>query len=222
MRIVFAFASRSRPVKFFNTLDTIFRLCKTNVFVSCALDLDDITMYNEEVFERLKQYGDKIRVSWALSKNKVHAINRSAENLPPCDIIICQSDDMEWTYEGFDEQIIGDMLINAPDTDLFLHYFDGRQKNTSTLNIVGRKYFQRQNYIYFPGYVSVYPDNEETEKAKLRGKYKFFDKIMYIHRHPIHGAGVAWDEQYKASEHPINYAKDGALFRSRQAINFDL
>lgn len=222
MRIVFKFPSRSRPQRMFNTIDNIFSLTKTDDWcIILTLDVDDPSVNNEEVFEKIKSYGEKVIPDFGISGSKTIAINRGLEKLGNFDVLILQSDDIEWTKEGFDEQIISDMLLHAPDTDIFLHYFDGRQRNTSILNIVGREYFKRQNYIYFSGYTSVYSDNEETEKARLRGKYKFIDKIMYVHNHPIH-RGVAWDEQYRASEHPINYAKDGALFRSRQAINFGI
>lgn len=219
MKIAFAFASRSRPKKFFETLDTIFKLCKTDVYINCALDLDDESMNNDNVINQIREYANKVNINWGLSRNKVHAINRSAENLPECSIVICQSDDMKWIESGFDEQIINDCSTYAPDTDIFLHYYDGRQKNTSTLNIVGKKYFDRTGYIYNPEYISVYSDNEETEKSRLLGKYKFIDKVMFEHHHPIHQKAV-WDEQYRKTEHPLNYVKDRETYLRRKANNF--
>jgi len=211
MKIVFAFASRSRPQRFFSTLDNIFSLCRTDVFVSAAIDADDFSMCNKEVLDRMNSYGEKVRVNIGISKNKVDAINRSAQHLPECDIIIAQSDDMTWLINGFDELIISAMIAHFPDTDGFLHFFDGKQKNTSTLNIVGKKYFDRMGAIYHKDFGSVYCDNYETEKAKHLGKYKFINSIIFEHRHPIHRK-TDWDELYKKNEHPNNYRDDRIVF----------
>lgn len=222
MRIVFKFPCRGRKVKMFSTIDNIFSLAKTNDWeIVLTLDSDDPELYTEEVIEKISNYGGKVKPMWNLSKDKIFAVNRDLDKIDVGDILICQSHDMVWVKNGFDEQIISDALMYFQDTDFFLHYPDGAQRNTSTLNIVGRKYFQRTGYIYHPNYHNVYCDNEATDVAKILGKYKFIDKHLYEHHHPVFKK-AEWDSLYKQNESAQNYAIDRETYLRRKAINFDL
>lgn len=221
MRIVYKFCSRSRPTKFFAALNNIFSLARTDDWsIVATLDFDDTSMYNEQVIETISNYGGKVIPDWGASLNKVHAINRGLDRIPAFDVLVCMSDDMVYIKEGFDEQIISDMLMYFPDTDGFLHYPDGAQIHTSTLNIVGREYFNRQGYIYHPNFSSVYCDNLETDMAKHRGKYKFIDKNIVEHRHPAWKKAM-FDEQYRKNESAAVYAKDREVYNALK-IEFGL
>lgn len=212
MKIVLKFPSRSRSSKFFAALDNIFSTAKTDVKVYATLDIDDRIMYNDTVFKRLQSYEDKVTATWGLSKNKIHAINRDLDKIEEdWQVLICMSDDFYFLKNGWDLEMISDIVENFSDTDFFLHYPDGIQKKTSTFNITGRKYFERQNHIYHFDFVSVYCDNLETDLAKHRGKYLFIDKMLFEHRHPVYNK-CDWDEQYRQTESTANYAKDKATY----------
>ena len=194
MRIVYKFPCRFRKEKMFKTIDNIFSLARTDDWeIVLTLDSDDPELYNEEVIERVSNYGGKVKPMYGLSKNKIFAVNRNINQLGNYDVLILQSDDQQWQKEGFDEQIISDVLMYAPDLDFFFHYPDGAQKNTCTLSIIGRKYLERTNYIYHPDYANVYCDNEATDVAKILGKYRFIDKHLYEHMHPVWRKNE-WDE----------------------------
>jgi len=222
MRIVYKFPCKFRREKMFKTIDNIFSLARTDDWeIVLTLDVDDPELYNEEVIERISNYGGKVRPLWGLSENKIAAVNRDCNRLGSFDVLVLQSDDQVWKTEGFDEQIISDVLIHAPDLDFFFHYPDGAQTNTCTLSIMGRTYFNRTNYIYHPSYQNVFCDNEATDVAKILGKYKYINKNLYEHMHPVWRKGE-WDAMYKANESAANYAKDRETYNRRKANNFDL
>lgn len=89
------------------------------------------------------------------------------------------------------------------------------------MNIVGREYFNRTGYIYCPEYGSVYCDQEETDKAKILGKYKFIDKNILRHLHPVWRTN-SWDELYKKNESAENYSRDREVYNKRKENNFYL
>lgn len=219
MKILYNFPSRERPTKLVLAIENIISLAKHDDYIIlCTLDVDDKSCANIEFSKRLLSY-DKVMPVYGFSKNKIDAVNRDIWMIENWDIMVTQSDDMVWVQEGFDIEIINDILVYAPDTDIFLHYPDGKQKSTSTLNIVGRKYYNRSNYVYHPDYCNVYCDNEETEKARLLDKYKFIDKNLFEHRHPI-WRKTEWDEQYRRNESAESYEHDRNVFEKRRLINF--
>lgn len=220
MRIGYVFASRERPVKFFNCLENIRNKSENdNYFVIAAIDNDDPKL--KEYCSPKKNYPE-VTMKFGISKNKVHAINRAAENLPPCDIVCCHSDDMVFTKLWFDVLIREAMKIHFPDTDGFLHFPD--QKNAEklcTYNIVGRKYFDRTGYIYNPAYESLFCDKEETEKAKLLKKYAYIAHQIIEHRHPRCGIGFK-DALLKRTDSPEVYTRDRMTFVKRKLENFGI
>ena len=63
------------------------------------------------------------------------------------------------------------MSFNYPDTDGVLWFNDGFQGNRlNTLCILGKKYYERFNYIYHPDYISLYCDEEQTNVARNMNK----------------------------------------------------
>src|SRR5574343_650784 len=100
--ILFKFASRSRPDRFFKTLDSIYsNMVRDEFHVSCTLDTDDQAMNNEEIKSKIEKY-QNISVEWGLSKSKIDAINRSMPNVE-WDVLVNISDDMRICFYGFDE-----------------------------------------------------------------------------------------------------------------------
>jgi hypothetical protein len=82
------------------------------------------------------------------------------------------------------------MTEHYPDTDGVLWFNDGYQGNRlNTLCILGKKYYDRFNYIYHPDYISVWCDNEFMDVANLLGKQIYFDDIIIRHEHPDWGFG---------------------------------
>lgn len=222
-KIIFVFPSRSRPDKFFAALDNIQTLVsKDNYDIICSLDLDDATMCNDAVKERIATYKN-VSAYYGISTGKINAINRELDKLPnDTDIIILMSDDMVWTQWGFDDIIRVDMQKYFPDFDGVLHYPDGSQVQDKiiTLSILGINYFRRFNYLYHPEYTSLWCDLEFSEVAKRLNKYKYLPQSkIFKHEHPV------WNKQPFDSLMTRNesyYNSDKEIYFKRLAKNFDL
>jgi len=223
-KITYIFPSRSRPEKFFSALDNIRDLSESdNYEIICALDLDDTKMNNDEVKEKLRQYPN-VHYYFGFSESKVHAINREIKNISQdTKIVIIMSDDMSFIAKGHDNIIRSDMQSYFPEFNGVLHYLDGTPAadRIITMSIMGINHFKKFNYLYYPGYISVYCDNEFTEVAKKLGVYKLMGTDIYRHLHPVWGLAET-DELYKRNEDPHNYDRDRELFFQREKKNFDL
>lgn len=213
MKIIYSFASRSRPEKFFAALDNIRDLSASdNYLVIAKLDSDDKTMNNLNALGLIMHYPN-LKIEWGFSKSKVHAINRNLELTG--DIICNHSDDMVFTKKGFD-----DIIRREIEPDTYLHFPDGyANEKLCTYSIMHIDYYRRFNYIYNPNYKSLWCDNESMEVAKILGKYKYVNEQILEHRHPAWGHG-AKDMQYRKTE-KFNIL-DKATYQRRKKINFGL
>lgn len=221
MKILIKYPSRSRPERFFEGLDSIEKLAadKNNYTVLCTFDDDDDSMNYDSVYPRLAAYSNV----WAIygkSQSKIDAINRDLHEIRDWDILICMSDDMRFIAYGWDQLIREGFQHNAPDLDAFLHYPDSTARNMlCTMSILGRKYFERDGYIYHPSYQSLWCDNEAMEVAKLRGKYLYMGIQLFDHLHPAYQL-AQWDEQYLRQQGL--WGVDEANFIERKRHNFYL
>lgn len=221
MRILIKFPTRNRKEKFFSTLEVYYNLLDNidNVLFVISLDSDDTSMNNTEVLKKLDNY---INLKYYLgeSKSKIHAVNRDVEKHENWDIILLASDDMIPQKKGYDTIIIDKMKNFFPDTDGVLWFNDGFQKdNLNTLCILGKKYYQRFNYIYFPEYKSCFSDNEFMEVANKLEKQKYFEEIIIKHEHPDWGYGKR-DAIHLNNTRDYQY--DRNLFLERKLLNFNL
>lgn len=189
MRILYNFASRSRPQKCFDALCNVVGLSSGRDYeIVLKLDVDDPEL------SKYTNCHSFARVVPGKSTSKVDAINRDV-NMEGFDILVNLSDDMRFIAKGFDEVI---SQLCGPDT--FLHLPDQYAKsNVSTMTVVGAEYFKRFGYIYHPSYKSFYCDEEATEVAKSLGCYVSGPSGIIEHRHPAAGMG-----------------KDDALYRKNQ------
>jgi hypothetical protein len=182
MKLLIKFPTRSRPEKFFKVLDLYYQNQQdpNNEFIiSC--DTDDTSMNKESIITKLKTYPN-LKYFFENNKSKVEAINNNLTNTD-FDILLLASDDMVPVKFGYDTIIKEKMLQNFPDTDGVLWFNDGFQgSNLNTLCIVGKKYFNRFNYIYHPSYNSLYCDTEFTLVSKNLNKAKYFDDIIIQHQ----------------------------------------
>lgn len=198
-KILFKYASRSRNHKFFSGLDNIIQnLGDLNNFcILVSLDVDDVTMNNPDTIKKLtdyvQKYPRKIIVKYGTSKSKIDAINRDVNEIKEkynFDILVNFSDDMEFIKHSFDEIIRDRFYVHFPDTDGNIYFNDGFVADTiSTMSIIGRKYYDKFNYIYHPSYMSLWCDNEYTEVAKRNQKILYFNENIYRHNHPSNVGG---------------------------------
>lgn len=224
-KILAKLPTRSRPEIFLKVLNEYHAMCMNlqDTFFLVTCDNNDETMTDEVIAraEAISTYGN-IKVCRGDSKTKIEAVNADFDKIPErfqdWDIVFVISDDMEVDKMGWDEIIRGEMKENAPDTDFQLWFYDGFQKRINTIAILGRKYYERFNFIYDPEYKSLFCDNTATEIAQILGKIKFIDTVICRHMHPAWGNGRNLDPLYIKNE--AYWHEDEKTYNRHKANNF--
>jgi hypothetical protein len=176
-------------------------------------------MNSPDVIEILKTFKNT-KFIFGDSKSKVDAINRDMELYNDWDIVLLASDDMTPIVKGYDNIIRNNMKNHYPDTDGVLWFNDGYQENRlNTLCILGKKYYDRFNYIYNPEYKSVWSDNEFMDVANLLGKQTYFNNVIIKHEHPDWGFG---NRDHIHQENFTNVDYDRNIYLKNKSINFGL
>jgi hypothetical protein len=221
MKLLIKFPTRGRRGKFFNTLNKYQSLLsgKNDVQFLISMDNNDPEMNDEAIKIILNRY-DNLVYFYSDSDTKVEAVNRDINKISEWDIILLASDDMIPQINNYDEIIIENMKSKFPDTDGVLFFNDGYQKNNlNTLSILGKKYYDRFGYIYYPGYKSVWCDNEFTNVANILKKQEYFDMVIIKHEHPDWGYGKR-DEIHFSNI--VNHTSDYSLYLKRKELNYEL
>jgi hypothetical protein len=220
-KLLVKFPTRGRKDLFFKVLDKYYEflddLDNTIFVVTC--DLDDTEMNNESVIKKLESYKN-LFFYFGNSKTKIEAINSDLDKHNDYDIILLASDDMIPQLEGYDKIIRDNMNKHYPDTDGVLWFYDGYRRDLNTLSILGKKYYDRFNYIYHPSYVSFYADNEFMLVAKNLNKQTYFNYCIIKHFHPDITKDVhsEYDETYKKN----NVSGDQKIYYERKIKNFNI
>lgn len=211
MKFLIKYATRGRPELFRKTLMNIIHSVNDpdfNIIVSA--DLDDPLM--ERTFGFTKQFRQVIFIE-GNSKSKIDAINRDLNFATDMqwDILINMSDDFKFIVNGWDsimkkeiKKVFGDSL------DFFAHFNDGFVAEAlPTMSIMGRKYYERDNYIYHPSYKSFSCDAEAMYVAMMREKYHYFPQVLFNHEHPANNRMVPNDATYiRSSKHTAHDEKN--------------
>lgn len=220
MKILIKFPTKNRKDKFFTVLDQYYNLSENidDIEFLITIDSDDTNMNNNETLDKLKTYKN-LKYDLGFSKNKIDAVNRGIIN-DNYDIILVASDDMIPKVKGYDNIIRLKMQELYPDTDGVLWFNDGNQGNRlNTLCILGKKYYQRFNYIYHPDYTSLWADNEFMDVANLLNKQTYFNDIIIRHEHPDVGFGQRDFVHFDNIK--FDYIDKG-IYIKRKNINFGL
>lgn len=222
LKILFKYTTRSRRSNFLRGIDSIIDNLadKENYRIYTTFDVDDDKM---RPLPEIK--GNHTYIA-GTSKSKIDAINRGMDFINSqydWDILVNMSDDMVFIQKGFDDIIRKEFTDGSiTNLDQYIHFNDGNQKaNVSTMHIVGRDYYNRDNYIYNPEYKSLWCDVENDMVAKLRGCYKYVgDNIrLFSHLHPAFNLAPN-DEQYMKTEHRDMWIADEQTFNNRKQNNF--
>jgi len=219
MKLLINFASRSRPIKFHQCMANLRDAFKgLNYEVLLKVDRTDPT---------LKQYLNKaykeINLQLGYSDSKIHAINRNIHN--DWDILINTSDDINWQLNA-GKQIIQD--VTQYGSDIFLHYpelfAESQAKklnkpSISVVSIMDRAYYDRFGYVYYPGYKSIWCDEEATLVARSLGRHKFVNRFIFDHVHP-NIVKIKKDELHTRNDQYNSH--DKLLFIKRKMEGFGL
>lgn len=222
-KILVKFPTRSREKRFKEVFEKLieYRSDKINTYFMLNLDTDDEIMNNENMFSYINSFNlnDKIDIFIGRSKNKIHAVNRDLDKYSkPWDIVVLISDDMTPIKENYDDIIRQAMYDNFPDTDGIVFFPDGFTE-MNTLPIIGKKYYDRFDYIYHPDYFSFFCDNHLHIVADLLGKHKRINEVLFRHDHPL-WTGEGYDKLYEKNQ--LDWEHDEKVFNKFAKINFEL
>lgn len=220
-RLLIKIPTRQRPAQFFKVLDLYYRQLSYDIpflfLVTC--DQDDVTMNNQDVIARLKNY-PKLFFYFGINKSKVEAYNHDMDkHFNDFDLVLVTSDDTI-PCKNFD-RILSDLMVqHFPDFDGVINFNDGHVKSDlNTFPVIGRKYYERFGFIYNPVYRAFACDNEFTEVSKMLKKEFYTDQVIIEHTHP-YWTHQPYDALYvQNDQHRLN---DNALFKERRRRNFDL
>ena len=147
------------------------------------------------------------------------------------DVLIVIADDI-WPAERWDE-----VLQKAVD-DSQPHEFaiwvnnggsvDRRAAVRDTIAempVVSRFRVERLGYLYYPGYLSMYSDNDFVEHCQLDAKEGrctliWLDEPVFPHLHPVSDPSIPVDAAYQWQNRPAAYALGRKLLEARRAANF--
>lgn len=185
MKFLIKFPSRGRPEKFKSTLIRHIEYLSNNnkyKFIF-SFDNDDLKMKNDEILDFLNSLNIDYEVFYGDNQNKIEAINANMEN-KEFDVLILVSDDMIPVLQNYDE-LICDIFNNAEyGLDSTIHFNTPMWANILDVwCIMGKPYYDRFGYIYYPGYKSIFADNEYTEISKSLGRKIFSDIVPFEHQY---------------------------------------
>lgn len=226
MKLLIKFPTRQRPTMFFDTLQKYINMSsgKHHIEYVISMDEDDSTMNNDAVRSRLNALiasGIDLKYFYGNSKTKIEAINADMEKASDdWQMVFNGQDDMIPTAEGYDDIMLTRLFELFPDTDGAIWLNDqymGYDENCTIVS-AGRKYYERFGYIYYPGYDSVFADNEYTEVGKGTGKLVYVsDRIV---KHDWVGKNQSLDPLIARNEEPARYKADRLVFEARKAQGF--
>lgn len=224
MRILYKLTTRSRPELANRAIKSIEELSLNNdylIWVTVDSDDESANKISTDILTyALKYFGQR-------AGSKIASINRDLDIIKnfQWDILVNVSDDQVFRKEFFDADICDAFKIENSggeyNLDQFIHFPDGNRKDLCTMSIIGRKYFERDGYIYHPHYITECCDDEAQEVAKIRGCYKFVDKEIFHHLHPAYGK-AQWDSNYAVNMTIDKQSKDRDTLEKRRIINFEI
>lgn len=223
-KLLIQFPTRQRPQKFIQVAKKYIDLLndKDNWVMHVSCDVDDFTMNNAKMIDRVYALAPEGRIflSFNENANKIAAVNAGVEDFA-FDIILLASDDMIPRERGYDNIIRKHMRTYFPNMDGVIHFDDGHQHDRlNTLSILGANYYNRFHYLYHPSYISLWADNEFDEVSRTLGKHRYIEELIIKHEHPGTNANVVNDDLY-LKNNSFELA-DRTNYNNRKKLNFNL
>ena len=164
-------ATRGQAEQLFATLDAYYKRLSHAVdytfLISC--DVDDLTMQEPSVISRLNEY-QHLTCVYGPYKNNVQLLNRDLD-LVDFDMVFIAHDESEPLVDGFDRIIVDCMREHFPDYDGVINLGEGHTDViANTMPIVGRTWFDRFSYVFYPNYTQQHHDCELAIVARMLHK----------------------------------------------------
>lgn len=154
----------------------------------------------------------------------VDGVNRAA-SLATGRILIVIADD-QYPTPAWDSQLLRYLDANNIDItgDFVIRVNTGTPKeierNIVVAPVMSRKRYDTLGYVFYPGYESMYADNDLAEHAQHDGALFDAPQIYWPHRHPFFTDDAMMDDQYRVQNRKQAYDLGAALLQVRRAINF--
>lgn len=221
MKILIKYATRSRPEAFLNALRNIkTTIGYDNYVVLVSIDNTDGSM-DDSVCNQARKIIPNILIYRDDNFSKIQAINADMDKAPEdWDLLINMSDDMIFTQSGWADKMIAHIRsVWKTGTDFFAHFNDGYvHHRLPTMSIMGRDYYERDKYIYYPEYKSFSCDAEAMFVAMMRRRYQYFNTVLFNHIHPANTNLFSHDQLYRNNGR--HEAHDTVLYFQRRANFF--
>jgi len=216
MKILIKYATRQRPEKFIEALTNIkSTIGYAEYFVMVSADTTDGSM-DDELMQKAYRIIPNMLICKGDNQSKIQAINADMDKAPSdWQMLVNMSDDMYFTVNGWGDRMIEHIQWTFGDTtDFFAHFNDGYvHERLTTMSIIGREYYNRDGYIYFPKYRSFSCDAEAMLVAIMRGRYHYFKEIYFNHIHPAN-VRIPSDQLYRNNARHSSH--DEALYFQRR------
>jgi hypothetical protein len=178
---------------------------------------NDRTINNKEIIDKIQSFPNT-HIFFDNHKTKIEAYNADIDRFD-FDIAIIASDDMVVTEKYYDRIITQSMEKYFTDLDGVLWFDTGDNERTDTLSIVGKKYYERFNYVYHTSYQGYFCDDEFSQIAYKLGKIvRINEQIIrnYIAKH----LDMSNDNTYLKSL--VFGASDKAMYKIRKKMQFNI
>lgn len=223
LKILIKFPTRNRPHKFEMTIRKYMYMAqfKDDLKFLISLDKDDKDL--QKYLNIIQQFDNTINFNVTINEpaGKIAACNIGMHLIHEWDIVILASDDMDCQKFGWDEIIRQEMLSHYPDLDGVLFHNDGYLgQKLNTMCIMGRKYYEKFQYIYHPSYISLWCDNHFMEVANMLNKQTYFPECLFKHEHFSNSKNISQDALMRINE--SFYYKDKKIYEKLKLDNFGL
>lgn len=178
---------------------------------------NDTTINNKEIINKIQSFPNT-HIFFGNHRTKIEAYNANID-LFDFDIVVVASDDMVATEKYYDSIIVKSMERYFTDLDGVLWFDTGDNDRTDTLSIVGKKYYERFNYIYHTSYQGYFCDDEFTQIAYKLGKIIRIHKQIIRHDIAQH-LDMSNDNTYLKSL--VFGASDKAMYKIRKKMQFNI
>ena len=175
-----------------------------------SVDEDDADL------EGYRDLATRLQVRLVVGSNRslVDAVNRAAA-LTRGDVLIVVSDDFGCPRH-WDDALAG---IAGTRRDMAIQVHDGNGATRLTLPIVGCALYKRLGYIYYPGYFSMFADDDLTGVARSLGALVDAHHLQFPHRHYLFGLAEA-DATYARQNALDKWWAGWRLHETRVATEF--
>ena len=154
----------------------------------------------------------------------VDGVNLAAEHATGRVLIVVADD--QFPCEGWDDQINEAITKVWPGPEFVARVNTGtpqeKERGITVMPIVSRARYERLGYLLYPGYESMFSDNDLTEHAQQDGCFIDLDTPVFPHRHAWFDAknSVPFDAAYARQNRAEAYEVGARVLAERRASGF--